>query len=57
MIAAREASVAMSTLERFRASVLAIVARQLVGTRESPLATLPAALIRLLSWNEIESIY
>lgn len=49
MIAAREASVAMPTLERFRASVLAIVARQLVGTRESPLATLPAALVRLLS--------
>lgn len=57
MITAREASVAMPTLERFRASVLAIVARQLVGTCESPLATLPAALIRLLSWNEIESIY
>ena len=54
MIAAREASVAVPALERLRAGVLAVVARQLVGTRESPLATLPAALVRLLSCNEIK---
>ena len=49
MIAAREASVAVPALERFRAGVLAVVARQLVGSREPPLATLPAALVRLLA--------
>lgn len=54
MIAAREASVAVPALERLRPGVLAVVAGQLVGARESPLATLPAALVRLLSWNQTE---
>lgn len=49
MIAAGEASVAMPALERLRAGVLAVMARQFVRTRKSPLATLPAALVRLLS--------
>lgn len=48
MVAAGKASVAMPTLERLRAGVLAVMACQFVRTRESPLATLPATLVRLL---------
>lgn len=49
MVAAGKASFAMPALERLRAGVLAVMTRQLVRTRESPLAALPAAFIRLLS--------
>lgn len=49
MVAAGEASVAVPTLERLRAGVLAVMARQFVRARESPLAALPAALVRLLA--------
>lgn len=48
MVAAGEASVAMPALERLRAGVLAVMARQFVRTRESPFAALPAALVWLL---------
>lgn len=48
VVAAGEASVAVPALERFRAGVLAVVARQFVGAREPPLAALPATLVRLL---------
>lgn len=47
MVAAGEASVAMPALEWLRAGVLAVMARQFVRTRESPLAALPAALVWL----------
>lgn len=49
MVAAGEASVAVPTFERFRPGVLAVMARQFVRTRKSPLATHPAALVWLLS--------
>jgi hypothetical protein len=51
VVRAREAPVAVSTLERFGARVFPVVARQLVGSREPPLAPLPRAPVRLLSCN------
>lgn len=49
VIAAREASVAVPALEGLRSGVLAVVTRKLVRTSESPLAPLPAALVRLFT--------
>lgn len=48
MVAAGEASVAMPTLERLCAGVLAVMARQFIRTRESPFAALPTTLVRFL---------
>ena len=49
VVGAREAAIAVHALERLGARVLAVVARQLVGAREPPLAALPRALVRLLT--------
>lgn len=56
MIAAREAAVAVPAFEGLRAGVLAVVTRQLVRTRESPLAAFPTAFVRLLTWNMANGI-
>lgn len=44
-----KAPVAVSALERFRARVLPVVARQLVAAGEAPLAALPRALVRFFA--------
>lgn len=44
-----EAPAAHGTLERLSPRVLPEVARQLVGTGEAPVATLPGAFVRLLA--------
>lgn len=44
-----ETPVAVSALERFRARVLPVVARQLVTAGEAPLAALPRALVRFFA--------
>lgn len=49
VVRAREAAAAHGALERLGARVLPEVARQLVGPGEAPLASLPGALVRLLS--------
>ena len=49
MVRARESSLAEPALERPVASVLAVVASQLVRAGELPAASLPAALVRLLA--------
>jgi hypothetical protein len=54
MIAAREATVAVPALEGLGSGVFAIVAREFVRAGESPLAALPAALVRLFSWKNIK---
>lgn len=46
-----KAPVAVSALERFRARVLPVVARELVAAREAPLAALPRALVRFFAWK------
>lgn len=43
--------VAVVALKRFGAGVFAVVPRQLVAPGESPLAALPRALVRLLTWG------
>ena len=48
MIAAREGALAVGTLERAVAGVLAVVPRQLVGSRELPGAAGPGTAVRLL---------
>lgn len=49
VVRARESSLAEPALERPVASVLAVVASQLVRAGELPAASLPAALVRLLA--------
>lgn len=49
VIGAREAAIAVRAFERLGARVLAVVAREFIGTREPPLASLPRALVRLLT--------
>ena len=49
MIRSRELTSAHLALERFRARVLAHVARELVGTRETPVAADPVAQVGLLT--------
>lgn len=44
-----KAPVAVAALERFRARVLPVVARQLVAAGETPLAALPRALVGFLA--------
>lgn len=52
MIGSRKTTITVLALERLGARVLAIVPRQLITACESPLATLPRALVRLLTCNE-----
>lgn len=49
VVGAREGALALVTLERLLARVLAVVARQLVGPSELPRAALPVAHVRLLA--------
>jgi len=49
VVAARETPVALRTVERSLAGVLATVPRQLVGPREPPRAAGPVASVRLLA--------
>lgn len=49
VIRSRELTSAHLALERFRARVLAHVARELVGTRETPVAADPVAQVGLLT--------
>jgi len=49
VIAARERSFTQLTLERSVSGVLAIMPRQLVGSRESPRAVRPRTPVRLLA--------
>ena len=49
VVAARERSLAVRTLERPVTGVLAVVARQLVGPREPPRAAAPLARVRLVA--------
>lgn len=43
--------VTVVALKRLGAGVFAVVPRQLVAPGESPLAALPRALVRLLTWG------
>lgn len=52
VIRAAEAPFAMVALERLGPCVFAIVTGQLVRPRKPPLASLPGALVRLLSWKK-----
>lgn len=52
MIGSRKTTITVLALERLGARVLAIVPRQFITACESPLATLPRALVRLLTCNE-----
>lgn len=51
VVAAGELAPAVRALERLRAGVLAVVAGQLVGAGEAPLAAVPRARVRLLAWK------
>lgn len=51
VVGAGEAAVADGALEGLCPRVLPVVARQLVGAREPPVAALPRALVGLLTWN------
>lgn len=51
VIGAREGSLAELTLEGLLTSVLPIMSRQLVGTRELPRAAFPRASVRLFTWK------
>lgn len=52
MVTPGEAALADDALEGFRAGVLAVVPRQLVGPRETPLALGPLAGVRLFTCEE-----
>lgn len=47
----------MVALKRLGAGVFAVVPRQLVAPGESPLAALPRALVRLLTWEGDEKTH
>lgn len=49
VVGAREAAVAHAALEGLGPRVLAVVAGQLVGAREPPVAAFPGAFVRLLT--------
>ena len=51
VVAAREPAAAVGALEGLGAGVLAVVAGELVGAGEAPLASLPRARVRLLTWE------
>ena len=51
VVAAREPAAAVGTLEGLCAGVLPVVAGELVGAGEAPLASLPRARVRLLTWE------
>lgn len=51
MVGPGETSLAMATLERFGASVLAVVAGQLVRSGKAPAAADPFAFVRLFACN------
>lgn len=53
MIGSGETSLAVATLERFGACVFPVMPRKFVASGESPLAALPGAFVRLLTWNHI----
>ena len=50
VVAARESAATAGALERLGASVLPVVSGELVGAGEAPLAPLPRARVRLLTW-------
>lgn len=50
VVRSREGAFTHGALERFGASVLAVVSCQLIGPREPPLALRPLASVRLLAW-------
>jgi hypothetical protein len=52
VVGARERALAHDALERLGARVLAVVSRQLVRTRKSPLALRPVTPVRLLACNQ-----
>lgn len=52
VVRAAEAAVAVAALERPRPRVLAVVARQLVGAGEPPLAADPRATVWFFTWNK-----
>ena len=56
MVGAAERPVARLAHERLGARVFAHVARQLVRPREAPVAVLPGAEIRLLTWERTGSV-
>ncbi len=52
MIGAREAAAAHGALEGFGSRVFPEVTSQLIGTSKPPIAALPQAPIRLLTWTQ-----
>lgn len=52
VIRTTEATFAVGAFERLGPCMLAIVTGQLVGPRKPPLASLPGAFVRLLSWKQ-----
>ena len=57
VVGARERALAHDALERLGARVLAVVPRQLVRTRKSPLALRPVTPVRLLACNQTIKIH
>lgn len=53
VVGPREGPLTDSALERLGARVLAVVARQLVGPREPPLALRPLAGVRFLAYRNV----
>ena len=51
VVAAREPATAVGALEGLCAGVLPVVAGEFVGAGEAPLAPLPRARVRLLTWG------
>lgn len=49
VIGASESSVAVRTLERFNAGVLAVMTREFIGSSKLPVAALPCALVWLFT--------
>lgn len=55
VIGARKAAIAISALEGFGSSVLAIVTSQFIAPCETPFTAFPRALVGLLTYNDRES--